>query len=175
MDIEERDLERGQLDVGEFPSSNEPSWRLRLLKFLSTADQLKWYYQKCGQQKSESLMGTVFNAFLEAKLFVEVELEEPSVSDILSRIVQVIGVSQIELIEERFRLERRQRKEESISDYARRVGAFKTLALKKFSDGHWTSNCLSGLNDECLRDFVGDHAHPYCSPVGTPRFFETAA
>ena len=29
-------------------------------------------------------MGAVFNAFLEAKFFVEVELEEPSVSDILS-------------------------------------------------------------------------------------------
>ena len=60
-------------------------------------------------------MGAVFNAFLEGKLFVELELEEPSVSDILSRTAQVIKVSQIELIEERFLLELRQRKEENIS------------------------------------------------------------
>ena len=103
-------------------------------------------------------MTTVINAFLEVKLFVEVDLEEPSVLDIVSLTVQVIGVSQIELIEERFRLECRQRKEENISECARRVGAFKTLGLEKFSDEHWTFNCLSGLNDECLRDFVGDHA-----------------
>ena len=38
------------------------------------------------------------------------------------------------------------------------VGAFKTLALKKFSDEHWASNCLSGLNNECLREVVKDHA-----------------
>ena len=55
-------------------------------------------------------------------------------------------------------LELRQRKEEDISDYARRVGAFKTLALKTFSDEHWASNCFSGLNDECLRDVVKDPA-----------------
>ena len=72
--------------------------------------------------------------------------------------MQVIGVSQIELIEKRLLLELRQRKGENISDYARRVGAFKTLALKTFSDEHWASNCLSGLNDECLRDVVKDHA-----------------
>ena len=95
-------------------------------------------------------MGAVFNAFLETKLFVEVESEEPSVSDIVSQTVHVIGVSQIELTEECFLLELRQRKEENISDYARRVGAFKTLALKKFSDDHCASNCLSRLNDECL-------------------------
>ena len=57
---------------------------------------------------------------MEAKLFVEVELEEPSDSDILSRTAQVIGVSQIELNEERFLLELRPRKEENISEYARR-------------------------------------------------------
>ena len=107
---------------------------------------------------SESLRGAVFNAFLEAKLFVEVELERPSVSDLLSRTVQVIGVPQMELIDERVLLELRQRKEENISDYARRVGAFKTLALKTFSDEHWASNCFSGLNDECLRDVVKDQA-----------------
>ena len=72
--------------------------------------------------------------------------------------MQVIGVSQIEPIEERFLLELRQRKEENISDYARRVGTFKPLALKKFNDEHWASNCLSGLNDECLRNAVKDHA-----------------
>ena len=158
MDSDERGLARDQVDVGEFPSSNSPSWRGWLLKFLSTAEQLNWDYEKCCQMMSESLWGAVFNAFLEAKLFVEVELEGPSVSDLLSRTVQVIGVSQIELIEERLLLELRQRKGENISDYARRVGAFKTLALKTFSDEHWASNCLSGLNDECLRDVVKDHA-----------------
>ena len=158
MDTEERGLGRDQVDAGEFPSSNAPSWRGWLLKFLITADQLKWNHQTCCQKLSESLMGAVFNAFLEAKLFVEVELERPSVSDLLSRTVQVIGVSQIELIEERLLLELRQGKEENISDYARRVGAFKTLALKTFSDEHWASNCFSGLNDECLRDVVKDQA-----------------
>ena len=52
-------------------------------------------------------MGAVFNAFLEVKLFVEVELEEPRVLGILSRTVQVIGVSQIDCFEERFLLELR--------------------------------------------------------------------
>ena len=107
---------------------------------------------------SESLRGAVFNAFLEAKISVKVELGDPSVIDVLSRTSEVIGVSQIELIEERFLLELRQEKEEYIADYARRVGAFKTLALETFSDEHWASNCLSGLNDECLRDVVKDHA-----------------
>ena len=153
-----RGLARDQVDVGEFPSSGSPSWRGWLLKFLSTAEQLNWDYGTCCQMMSESLRGAVFNAFLEAKLFVEVEKEGPSVLDLLSRTVQVIGVSQIELIEERLLLELRQRKGENISDYARRVGAFKTLALKTFSDEHWASNCLSGLNDECLRDVVKDHA-----------------
>ena len=55
-------------------------------------------------------------------------------------------------------MELRQEKEENISDYARRVGAFKTLALETFSYEHWASICLSGLNDECLRDVVKDHA-----------------
>ena len=158
MGTEERGLGRDQVDVGEFPNSNSPSWRGWLLTFLITADQLKWKYQTCCQKLSESLMGAVFNAFLEAKLFVEVELERPSVLDLLSRTVQVIGVSQIELIEERLLLELRQRKEENISDYAQRVGAFKTLALRTFSDEHWASNCFSGLNDECLRDVVKDQA-----------------
>ena len=107
---------------------------------------------------SESLRGAVFNAFLEAKLSVEVELDDPGVIDVLSRTSEIIGVSQFELIEERFLLELRQEKEENISHYARRVGAFKTLALETFSDEHWASNCLSGLNDECLQDVVNDHA-----------------
>ena len=134
MDTEERSLRRDQVDVGEFPSSNSPSWRGWLLKFLSTAEQLNWNYQTCCQMTAGSLRGAVFNAFLEAKLYVEVELSDPSVIDVLSRLSEVIGVSQIELIEERFLLELRQEKEENISDYARRVGAFKTLALKTFSD-----------------------------------------
>ena len=86
------------------------------------------------------------------------ELGDPSVIDVLSRTSKVIGVSQIEHIEERFLLELRQRKEETISDNARRVGTFKTLALETFSDEHWASNCLSGLNDECLLDVVKDQA-----------------
>ena len=98
-----------------------------------------------------------FHAFFEAKLFVEVELAAPSVSDVLSRTVEVVGVSQIELIEEHSLPELGQRKEESISEYARRVDAFKTLAVEKFSDEHWASNCLLGLNDECLREVVKDH------------------
>ena len=107
---------------------------------------------------SESLRGAVFNAFLETKLCVEVELGDPNVIDVLSRTSEVIDVSQIELFEVRFLLEVRQEKEENIADYARRVGAFKTLALETFSDEHWASNYLSGLNDECLRDVVKDHA-----------------
>ena len=92
------------------------------------------------------------------KLYVEVELEKPSVSDVLSIILQVTGVSHIELIEERFLLELRQRKEESFSEYAQRVGAFKTLALKTLCYEHWASNCCSGLTDECLRHVVKDLA-----------------
>ena len=38
------------------------------------------------------------------------------------------------------------------------MGAFKTLALETFSDEHWASKCLLGLNDECLREVVKDHA-----------------
>ena len=88
----------------------------------------------------------------------EVELGDSSVIDVLSRTLEVIGVSQIELFEERFLLELRQEKDENISDYARSVGAFKTLAQETFSDEHWAFNCLSGLNDECPRDVVKDHA-----------------
>ena len=157
MNLDERDPWSDPVDVETFPSSEAPCWRWWLLKFLSTADQLKWNYQTCCQKLSECLRGAVFSAFLEAKLSDEVELEEPSVSDILSRTLQVIGVSQIERIEERFLLELRQKTEESLSDYARRVGALKTLALKNFSDEHWASNCLSGLKDECLRVVVKDH------------------
>ena len=72
----------------------------------------------CCQMMSESLRGAVFNAFLESKLSVEVELGEPSVIDVLSRTSEVIGVSQIELLEECFLLELRQEKEENIADYA---------------------------------------------------------
>ena len=107
MDTEERGLGRDQVDIGEFPSSNSPSWKSWLLKFLSTAKQLNWNYQTCCQLMSESLRGVVFNAFLEAKLSVEVELGDPSVIDVLSRTSEVIGVSQIELIEERSLLELR--------------------------------------------------------------------
>ena len=106
---------------------------------------------------SEALRGAVFNAFLEAKLSVEVELGDARVIDVLSGTSEVSGVSQVGFIEERFLLDLRQEKEEK-KDYARRVGAFKTLVLETFSDERWASNCLSGLNDECLRDVVKDHA-----------------
>ena len=66
MDTEERGLARDQVDVGEFPSSNSPSWRGWLLKFLSTAEQLNWDYQMCCQMMSESLREAPFYAFLEA-------------------------------------------------------------------------------------------------------------
>ena len=72
----------------------------------------------CCQMMSESLRGAVFIAFLESKLSVEVELGEPIVIDVLSRTSEVIGVSQIELLEECFLLELRQEKEENIADYA---------------------------------------------------------
>ena len=75
---------------------------------------------------AESLIGAAsVQWFLEAKLFVELELGDPSVIDFLSKTSEVIGVSQIELIEEPSLLELQQEKEENISDYARRVGAFK--------------------------------------------------
>ena len=45
---------------------------------------------------------------MEAKLFVGVDLQEPTVSDALSRTVQVVEVPQIEIIEERSLLELRQ-------------------------------------------------------------------
>ena len=112
MNTEERGLGRDQVDVAEFPSSNSTSWRGWLLKFLSTAEQLNWNYQTCCQMMSEDLRGAVFNAFLEAKLSVEVELGDPSVIDVLSRTSEIIGLSQIELFEERFLLELRQEKEE---------------------------------------------------------------
>ena len=158
MDTEEKVLGRDIVKIGEFPSSKSPSWRSWLLKLLSTTEQLNWNYETCCQMMSESLRGAVFNALLKAKISIEVELGDPSVIDVLSRTSEIIGVSQIELIEERFLLELRHEKEENIADYARRVGAFKTLALETFSDEHWASNCLSGLNNECLRDVVRDHA-----------------
>ena len=96
----------------------------------------------------------MFNACLEAKLSVEVELGDPSVSDVLSRLVEVVGNDQIETIEERFFFELRQRKQESLHNYARRVGVFKMLASKQFSAEHGASNCVSGLTDEYLRDIV---------------------
>ena len=152
--LDERCVWDVPVEVEKFPSTNAPSWRLWLLKFLRTAQQLKWIYKKCCQKISESLVGSVFDAFLEAKLSVEVELEEPSVSDVLSRLVEVVGVGQFETFEERFLFELRQGKQESLSDYARRVGAFKTFASKHFSIEHWASICVSGLTDECLRDIV---------------------
>ena len=152
METEVRGLARDQVDVGEFPSSNSPSWRLLLLEFLSTANQLKWNYQKCCQKVSESLVAAVFNAFLEAKLSVEVETGDPSVIDVLSRTLAVIGFTQMENLEETFLHQTQQRADENIFDYARRVGAIKTLALKERGNEYWVAICASGLTDKCLRD-----------------------
>ena len=152
MNSEQRGLRGDQLDVGEFPSSKAPSWRWWLLKFLGNADQLKWNYQKCCQKISESLVAAVFNAFLEAKLSVEVELGNPSVIDVLSRTLAVIGVTQMENLEEQFFHQTQQRAEENIFEYARRMGAIKTLALKERSNEYWVAICTSGLIEKCLRD-----------------------
>ena len=54
------------------------------------------------EKLSESLEGAVFNAFLETKLSVEVELGYPSVTDILSRTLTLIGVTQMENLENPF-------------------------------------------------------------------------
>ena len=140
------------MDVGEFPSSNSPCWRLWLLEFLSTANQLKWNYQKCCQKISESLVAAVFNAFLEAKLSVEVETGDPSVIDVLSRTLAVIGFTQMENLEETFLHQTQQRTDENIFVYARRVGAIKTLALKERGNEYWVEICAAGLTDKCLRD-----------------------
>ena len=75
-------------------------------------------------------MAAVFNAFLEAKLSVEVELGNPSVTDVLSRALEVIGATLMEHFEEHFFHQTQQRAGEIIFDYARRVGAIKTLAMK---------------------------------------------
>ena len=139
------------MDVGEFPSSNSPSWRLWLLEFLSTADQLKWNYQKCCQKISESLVAAVFNAFLEAKVSVEVETGDPSVIDVLSRTLAVIVFTRMENLEETFLHQTQQRADENIFVYARRVGAIKTLALKERGNEYWVAICASGLTDKCLR------------------------
>ena len=152
MDSDGRGLGRDQVDVGEFPSSNSPSWRLWLLEFLSTANQLKWNYQKCCQKISESLVAAVFNAFLEAKLSVEVETGDPSVIDVLSRTLAVIGFTQMENLEETFLHQTQQRTDENIFVYARRVGAIKTLALKERGNEYWVAICAAGLTDKCLRD-----------------------
>ena len=152
MDSDGRGLGRDQVDVGEFPSSNSPSWRLWLLEFLSTANQLKWNYQKCCQKISESLVAAVFNAFLEAKLSVEVETGDPSVIDVLSRTLAVIGFTQMENLEETFLHQTQQRTDENIFVYARRVGVIKTLALKERGNEYWVAICAAGLTDKCLRD-----------------------
>ena len=141
-------------EVGKFPSSNSPSWRLWMLRFLHTADQRKWNYQTCCRELSESLEGDAFNAFLEAKLSAEVEMDHPSVSDVLSRISEVIGRTQMEITEERLLGELRQRDDESVFEFARKVGAVKTFALKERCNESWVSICVSGLADECLQQIV---------------------
>ena len=85
-------------------------------------------------------------------LSVEVELGNPSVIDVLSRTLAVIGVTQMENLEERFFHQTQQRAEENIFDYARRMGAIKTLALKERSKEYWVAICTSGLTEKCLRD-----------------------
>ena len=129
MKAQERNPGRGPAVVEQFPGNNALCWRLWLLKFLGTAEQLNWNYSKCCQKIAESLDCCLFNALLEAKLSVEVELGEPSASDVLGRLVEIVGNDQNETIEESFLFELRQGKEESLHNYASRVGVFKTLAL----------------------------------------------
>ena len=100
--IQKKEVLRGQVEVGEIPSSKAPSWRGWLMKFLNTAVQLNWNYHRCCEKLSESLEGAVFNALLETKLSVEVEFGYPSVTDILSRTLTLIGVTQMENLENPF-------------------------------------------------------------------------
>ena len=97
-------------------------------------------------------MAAVFNAFLEAKLSVEVDIGDPSVIDVLSRTLAVIGFTQMENLEETFLHQTQQRADENIFVYARRMGAIKTLALKERCYEYWVAICASGLTDKCLRD-----------------------
>ena len=62
-------------------------------------------------------MGTVFKAFLEAKMSVEEELGYPSVPDVLSVTLEVTGVTHMEDIEEHFFHQTQPRAEENIRDY----------------------------------------------------------
>ena len=96
-------------------------------------------------------MAAVFNAFLEAKLSVEVETGDPSVIDVLSRTLAVIGFTQMENLEETFLHQTQQRADENIFVYARRVGAIKTLALKERGNEYWVAIC-NCLTDNGLRD-----------------------
>ena len=96
-------------------------------------------------------MAAVFNAFLEAKLSVEVETGDPSVIDVLSRTLAVIGFTQMENLEETFLHQTQERADENIFVYARRVGAIKTLALKERGNEYWVAFCASGLTDKCFR------------------------
>ena len=82
MGIVERVPGGGPPDVKQFPSSEAPCWRLWMLEFSRTANRWMWVNRMCCEKLSELLMGAVLNGFMEAKVSVEVELEEPSVSDI---------------------------------------------------------------------------------------------
>ena len=97
-------------------------------------------------------MAAVFTAFLEAQLSVEVELGKPSVTDVLSIALEVIGATQMEHFEEHFFHQTQQRAGENIFDYVRRVGAIKTLAMIGRCNDYWVAICVSGLTEKCLRD-----------------------
>ena len=80
------------------------------------------------------------------------ETGDPSVIDVLSRTLAVIGFTQMENLEETFLHQTQQRADENIFVYARRVGAIKTLAFKERGNEYWVAICASGLTDKCLRD-----------------------
>ena len=179
MHTEERLHERDKVDVGEFRAATNlvgdcgcrNAWAGSI-----SGTTIKWDYHKCCQKLLNCLRGAVFNVLYQAKLFVEVEMEEPCDSAILSRTVQVIGVSQMELFEDHFLLELRQRKEE-IYQTMYDGWAFKTLAPKKFSAEHWASNCLvrheRRVPPRCCEGSCVNK--PECSRVRTPKIVGTAA
>ena len=76
---------------------------------------------------------------MEAELSLEVELGDPSVLDVLDRTMEVLGVTQMEDIEEDMLHHTQLRAGENVFGYARRVGAFKTLAMEERSNEHWVA------------------------------------
>ena len=85
------------------------------------------------QKMSKSFTRDVFRAILESKLSVEKELDDPSVPGVLSRALEVTGVTQTEAIKEHIFHQSQQSADENAFYHVRRVGAVKTLAMKERS------------------------------------------